>query len=91
MKVDLMKNKRIGIKRAQGYNNAEFRKLKNKSILVLDFKDDTYGIEFKIVSDDLRPRAKHTVFRNKVVSTTLRIDKKTAVVLAEAILKQYGK
>jgi hypothetical protein len=83
-----MKNEKI-IKHS--YSNAELVKLKNKRVQIVSLPTEEYGIEFRILSEDLKPRAVHVVKKDKIVITAFKISKKSAYALMIALINQLQK
>ncbi len=67
------------------FSNAETVKIKNSRITVASLQEKDYGIVFKILSDDTSPRAMHSVKKDKVVITGIRISKNAAFALLVAL------
>lgn len=66
----------------KAYSNAELYKWNNARIVVQSLNDgEDYGIKFTILSDDPSPRTTHQVLKGKVVNTSIRISKESAVAL----------
>ena len=70
--------------------NVELRKWKNARVIVQSI-EEKYIVQFKVLSDDLKPRALHKVIRNKVVVTTLGLSTEAAISLFDALLEQLAK
>lgn len=66
------------------FPNAVIVKTHNKKVCVFDI-EDSIGLQFLTVSEDLKPRAKHRVLKDKVVVTTLSLSKEGAVSLYAAL------
>ena len=67
------------------YPNAELFKFENARVQIVSLPTEeygvNYGIEFKILSNDLAPRAFHKTEKDKIVSTLLKISKESALSL----------
>ena len=62
------------------YKNATKVKLKNRRIIVFPVQEDLF-IEIQIVSPDLRPRAVHNVYKDKLVTTGIKLTDEAAAAL----------
>lgn len=81
------------ITKVKRFVNPKFEvfKLPNKRIGLIKTSSCNYGLIFRIRTDNLNPKAIHTVFRNKVVSTELLISKESALFLFLALKNQLEK
>lgn len=73
------------------YQNGEVIKLKNRKIELIKDENNGYFVSFRVLSDDLSPRATHLVFKDKIVVTTLRITTESAMCLMLALKAQLEK
>jgi hypothetical protein len=80
------------------YLNATIGKLDNKSCTVEDLHDNDVGLIFKILDkeDAKTPRSHHTVIKDKVAVTRIRLTEEAAIALFECLrvrlqTRQYHK
>ena len=73
------------------YTNAEVMKMGDRHLTVWKNEikpgedQESYTIEFKIVTNDFEPRASHYVKRGKIVCTGLRVSPQSAIALYLAL------
>jgi len=81
------------LKEIQRYNykNAEVYKFDNTRVQVVSLATNDYGIELKVLSADLTPRAIHSVKKDKIITTGLRISKEAALSLMLGLREQLKK
>lgn len=72
------------------YTNATSLRLKNKRINVITTQKKDYQLSFKVLSDNLEPRAIHLVKKN-VVTTVLSLSEEAAVALAVGLVEELKK
>ena len=73
------------------YPNAELFKYENTRVQISSLPTKDYGIEFKVLSNDLSQRAIHTVKKGRIVSTKLRISKEAAISIMVGLQEQLKK
>ena len=73
------------------YPNAELFKYENARVQVVSLPTEDYGIELKVLSEDIRPRAFHIVKKDKVITTGMRISKEAALSLMIGLQEQLRK
>lgn len=88
MKVKVKDMKAI---KKYSYRNGEVFKYKNTRLKLLSLDSEEYGIEFKILSEDLRRRSFHIVEKNKIVITGIRISREAAICLMVGLQEQLKK
>lgn len=71
--------------------NAEFFKYENARVQVISLLTGGYGIQLKVLSEDLTPRSFHVVKKEKVVITGMRISKEAALSLMIGLQEQLRK
>jgi hypothetical protein len=72
------------------YKNATKVKLKNRRVMVYPIKEDLL-IEIKTISSDLRPRAVHTVLKDKLVITGFKLSEDAAIALFACLGEELKK
>ena len=72
------------------YPNATSLRLENKRVSVITTPKKDYQLCFKVLSDNLEPRAIHLVKKN-VVTTVLNLSEEAAVALAVGLVEELKK
>jgi hypothetical protein len=75
------------------YPNATLAKYNNRRVGVMQLPDNDFAIEFTVLSNDTNQRAIHTVLKNKVVKTDVRVSQEAALSLLVCLqieLKKAG-
>lgn len=73
------------------YSNAELFKYENTRVQVVSLPSASYGLELKVLSDDTRPRAVHTLVKGKVVETRMKLSEEAALCLMIGLQVQLRK
>lgn len=73
------------------YPNAELFKYNNARVQIISLPTESYAIELKVLSTDLRPRALHIVKKDRIVTTGLRISKEAALSIMIGLQEQLRK
>ena len=79
-----------GIRRHASENREAF-KFENARVEVVSLPSGEYGVGFKVLSDDLKPRAVHIVEKGKVVATSLKISAEAAMSLMYGLQERLRK
>jgi hypothetical protein len=88
-----MNNKKVKLKKikSNSYANAEVFRYENTRVQIVSLPTEDYGIELVIRTDDLTPRTIHTVKKDKIVSTLMKISKEAAISIMIGIQNQLKK
>lgn len=73
---------------------SELFKFENARVGVLSIENDNaieYGVKLKVLTDNLEPRARHFVEKDKIVTTTVRLSQEAAISLMYALCNQLRK
>lgn len=75
-------------------DKSELFKFENARVGVLSIENDNaieYGVRLKVLSDNLEPRARHFVEKDKIVTTTVKLSQAAAISLMYALKNQLRK
>lgn len=84
------------MKRIKRFHDAksELFKFENARVGVLSIENENaieYWVKLKVLTDNLEPRARHFVEKDKVVATTVRLSQEAAISLMYALKNQLEK
>jgi hypothetical protein len=73
------------------YADAEHFKYENARVSVISLEDSGYIIDFKVLSDNLTPKALHFVYKNKVVQTRIKLTDEAALAIYLGLKERFIK
>lgn len=67
------------------YANGVVAKLRNRTVAIFPQEDNDFIFEFKKVTNDLQPHAYHSVIKDKIVVTSIRLTEEATQALFIAL------